>query len=83
MAKTEQQAQSPQEASTDPSHQHLTSTMDSFVNYGQFEEWKYKFTAHRGLNNNRCPVLREQKAAATHDHRRHKARGVASTTEER
>ena len=81
MSQAEQRAQSTHDALAS-SHKYRLKPPTFDRNYGQFEEWKYKFTAYMGLNNNRYPLLLEQTGAATATIDETRLRGVAATTEE-
>ena len=81
MSQAEQRAQSTHDALAS-THKYRLKPPTFDGNYGQFEEWKYKFTAYMGLNNNRYPLLLEQTGAATATIDETRLRGVAATTEE-
>ena len=81
MSQAEQRAQSTHDALAS-SHKYRLKPPTFDGNYGQFEEWKYKFTAYMGLNNNRYPLLLEQTGAASTTIDEARLRGVAATTEE-
>ena len=81
MSQAEQRAQSTHDALAS-THKYRLKLPTFDGNYGQFEEWKYKFTAYMGLNNNRHPLLLEQTGAASATIDEARLRGVAATTEE-